>query len=53
MKYRPSGGEVSEGAGLLACRPRVGMSTCLITGRQGIAKQLCYISEFNKKEWAR
>ena len=25
----------------------------LITGRRGIAKQLSYISEFNKKEWAR
>ena len=25
----------------------------LITGRRGIAKQLCYISEFNKKEWTR
>ena len=23
----------------------------LMTGRRGIAKQLCYISEFNKKEW--
>ena len=29
------------------------ITLALITGSRGIAKQLSYISEFNKKEWAR